>query len=121
MPKNIVVCCDDSFNAAASNVVRLYATLKRDAPQVTFFYPGLSMRPVSFSRNATYLLEFAFGTGVFDELRTAYEFLIDRYEPGDRLFLFGAGRGAYTVRMLAGILHLVGLLHRGNEALVPYV
>ena len=129
MPKNIVVCCDDVVGGSASNIVRLYATLRRDPSQVAFFYPGLAMQaasystrslPMAFERLARGMVELYFGVGVFDELRAAYRFLMDTYEPGDRLFFFGAGRGGYTVRMLAGILHLTGLLHRGNEALVPY-
>jgi hypothetical protein len=33
---------------------------------------------------------------------------------GDRIFLFGFSRGAYTARVLAGMLHKVGLLPRDN-------
>jgi uncharacterized protein (DUF2235 family) len=129
MPKNIVVCCDTADGAHTSNIVRLYAALRHDASQIAFFYPGLAMRTVSYSarsvpmifdRFVRRLLEFSFGVGIFDELRAAYRFLMDTYEPGDRLFFFGAGRGGYTVRMLAGILHLSGLLRRGNETLVSY-
>jgi uncharacterized protein (DUF2235 family) len=124
MSKNIVVCFDNGFDPYASNVVRLYSSLRRAPSQVAFFYPGLSSglsyttrRPaVMFDR----VREFGFGAGLFDQLRSAYLFLMDTYEPGDRLFFFGAGRGGYIARTLAGILHLVGLLHRGNEALVPY-
>ena len=40
----------------------------------------------------------------------AYRFLSQHYEPNDDIFLFGFNRGAYTIRVLAGLLHLVGLL-----------
>jgi len=40
--------------------------------------------------------------------------------PGDRVFVFGFSRGAYTARALCGMLHIVGLLTQGNEALIPY-
>jgi hypothetical protein len=46
---------------------------------------------------------------------------MDFWKPGDRVFLFGFSRGAYTVRVLAGLLHALGLLPRGNRQLVPYV
>ena len=121
MPKNIVVCCDDVFSVSSSNVVRLYSTLKRDRSQAAFFYPGVEMRSAPFGRTVRNLVEFSTGLGVFDELRTAYRFLMNTYEPGDKLFLFGAGRGGYTVRMLAGMLNLVGLLDRGSETLVPWL
>src|SRR5438876_11860380 len=42
------------------------------------------------------------------------------YEPEDRIYVFGFSRGAYTARALCGMLHAVGLLTSGNEALIPY-
>ncbi|MGC4082129.1 MAG: DUF2235 domain-containing protein [Vicinamibacterales bacterium] len=46
--------------------------------------------------------------------------LCDGWEPGDRVFVFGFSRGAYSARVLSGMLHTLGLL-RGNQNLVPYV
>ena len=46
---------------------------------------------------------------------------METWEPGDRVFLFGFSRGAYTVRVLAGLLYALGLLPRNNPNLVPYV
>ena len=46
-------------------------------------------------------------------------YLIDFWEPNDRVFLFGFSRGAYTARVLAGLLHQLGLLPRGNYNLIP--
>jgi uncharacterized protein (DUF2235 family) len=43
------------------------------------------------------------------------------WEPGDRVFVFGFSRGAYAARVLAGMLHALGLLPHGNLNLVPYV
>jgi uncharacterized protein (DUF2235 family) len=37
------------------------------------------------------------------------------YAPGDRLYLFGFSRGAYTVRSLAGLIRNSGILRRGEE------
>jgi hypothetical protein len=65
--------------------------------------------------------DLAFGLGLTDKVERAYSFLMDFWEPGDRVFLFGFSRGAYTVRVLAGMLHALGLLPRGNHNLVPYV
>jgi uncharacterized protein (DUF2235 family) len=45
---------------------------------------------------------------------------MDYWEPGDKVFLFGFSRGAYTVRVLAALLHSLGLLPHGNHNLVPY-
>ena len=32
------------------------------------------------------------------------------YAPGDKIFLFGFSRGAFTVRALAGLIHACGIL-----------
>ncbi|HKQ13282.1 MAG TPA: DUF2235 domain-containing protein, partial [Steroidobacteraceae bacterium] len=42
-------------------------------------------------------------------------------QPGDRVFLFGFSRGAYTARALAGLLHMFGLLAPSHANLLPYV
>ena len=62
----------------------------------------------------------AFGRDLNDKVAIAYAHLMDVCEPDDRIFLFGFSRGAYTARVLAGMLHAVGLLPRGNTQLIPY-
>jgi uncharacterized protein (DUF2235 family) len=62
----------------------------------------------------------AFGAGLTRNVIEAYTYLMNYWERGDRVFLFGFSRGAYTVRVLAGMLHAVGLLPRGSENMVPY-
>src|SRR4029077_15324140 len=73
-----------------------------------------------FAKRITRLLGKAIGYGLEADVRDAYVFLMNHFEPEDRLFLFGFSRGAYTVRVVAALLHMYGLLPRGNEALVPY-
>ena len=63
----------------------------------------------------------AFGAGILWKVGEAYTFLMDNWEPGDQVFLFGFSRGAYGVRVLAGLLHSLGLMPHGNYNLVPYV
>jgi uncharacterized protein (DUF2235 family) len=43
-----------------------------------------------------------------------------QYQEGDRIFVFGFSRGAYTARALTGMLRTVGLLRPGADNLVPY-
>lgn len=43
------------------------------------------------------------GWGLMESVGEAYLYLMERYEPGDRIFLFGFSRGAFTVRALAGM------------------
>jgi uncharacterized protein (DUF2235 family) len=44
----------------------------------------------------------------FDEfVCDAYKFLMDYYKSGDKIYLFGFSRGAYTARALAGMIQRV--------------
>jgi uncharacterized protein (DUF2235 family) len=52
----------------------------------------------------------AFGAGVITRIVRGYTFLSRQYEPGDRLFILGFSRGAYTARALAGLVCAKGLL-----------
>ena len=128
MAKNVVVCCDgtgNEFGESNSNVVKLYKTLVRGPSQVCYYHPGVGTMG---ARNAlspigkwwTRILGLAFGYGISDNLADAYQFLMRTFEPGDHLYVFGFSRGAYTARALCGMLHAVGLLTQGNEALIPY-
>jgi uncharacterized protein (DUF2235 family) len=62
----------------------------------------------------------ALGMYLEHDIRDAYAFLMRAYEPGDRVFLFGFSRGAYTVRAVASLLRMYGLLRLGNDAMIPY-
>lgn len=129
MPKNIVLCCDGTANEFAedrTNVIKLFGTLVQDpATQVAYYHPGLgTMEPpgalTPLARRATTLLGQAIGYGLESDVRDAYVFLMRTYEPGDNVFLFGFSRGAYTVRSVASLLRMYGLIRRDNEPLVPY-
>jgi uncharacterized protein (DUF2235 family) len=128
MPRNIVICCDgtgNQFGEQNSNVVKLYKMLVGNAEQITYYHPGVGTMG---ARNAltqiarwwTQVIGLAFGYGISDNVADAYQFLMRTFQPGDELYLFGFSRGAYTARSLCGMLHCVGLLTSGNEALIPY-
>ncbi|KAJ8495785.1 hypothetical protein ONZ45_g12710 [Pleurotus djamor] len=53
-------------------------------------------------------------------VHAAYEWLSENYKLGDRIYLFGFSRGAYQVRVIAGMIHKVGLLHKGNKNQIPF-
>lgn len=124
--KNIVICCDGTGNEYGSNntnVVKLYQSVIRDATQVAFYDPGVgtfSFLGRELGRRAGILLGKAFGAGLQQNIEDAYRYLMDRYEIGDNVFLFGFSRGAYTVRALAGMLNKCGLLQKGSNNLLPY-
>jgi hypothetical protein len=60
-----------------------------------------------------------FGDGVSKNVTQAYEWLIDNYEDGDDIFIFGFSRGAFTARSLAGFITKYGLLQPGAPLSVP--
>lgn len=130
MSRNIVMCCDGTANEFAqdnTNVVKLYSALQHDPMvQKTWYHPGVgTMEPAGaltpLARRVTKILGLAFGYGLFNDVRDAYVYLINHYEPGDCIFLFGFSRGAYTVRAVAALIHLYGILRPGQDSLVPYV
>jgi uncharacterized protein (DUF2235 family) len=128
MSKNIVICCDGTGNEYGennSNVVKLFRALAKDPNQVAFYDPGVgtmsSPGAISWlAKKWTLLIGMAFGYGLSANISHAYTYLMNRYEPGDKIYLFGFSRGAYTVRALAGLLHARGLLEKGSENLIPY-
>jgi uncharacterized protein (DUF2235 family) len=130
MPKNIVICIDgtgNEFGATNSNVVKLYSVLNLDGNnQIAYYHPGLGTlgSPNALTKLArwwTKMLGLAFGYGLSAILTDTYTFLMENFEEGDKVFLFGFSRGAYSCRALAAMLHMFGLVRRGNEPLIPYV
>jgi hypothetical protein len=129
MPKNIVVCCDGTANEFAqdrTNVIKLYYALMHDTPaQIVYYHPGIgTMEPFGalspLTRKLTKLLGMAVGYQLANDVRDAYVFLMQHYEVGDCIYLFGFSRGAFTVRTVAALIHMYGIIRKGNETLVPY-
>ena len=56
------------------------------------------------------LLGGAFGWGMKRNVLKLYTGLVRIYDPGDRIYLFGFSRGAFTVRTLAGFITKCGIL-----------
>ena len=117
MPKSLVVCSDGTWNvpdeardgvAAPTNVAKLALGVEVSDEQQLFYEPGVG------TAAGERLVGGAFGYGLSANVRNCYRFLAERYEPGDRLFLVGFSRGAYTARSLGGLIRNCGILRRGN-------
>ena len=130
MGKNIVICCDGTGNEYGdnnSNVVKLYRTLiQDDERQRCYYHPGVGTEgsPDSYNKVSEFFATvagLAFGAGLLRYVGDAYRFLMEMYEDGDRVYLFGFSRGAYTARAISGMIHMFGLLHGGNEGLISYI
>ncbi len=131
MPKNIVICLDGTNNkiqaAVNTNVVRMFDLLDLSNPavQVGYYDPGVgtSASPSAWTpvaRTVSRYAGLAFGAGLRQNLGEAYTYLMSVFEAGDRVFVFGFSRGAYTARALTGMLEVFGLFRHGSENLVPY-
>lgn len=127
MPKNIVICSDGTNNKLAgdlTNVVRLFQVAVNDTRQATFYDPGVGTMAAPdqktwIGKRWSLLSGLAFGTGLDQNVFDAYRFLMEKYEVGDRVFLFGFSRGAFTNRVLAGLLHGIGLLDKSKGNILP--
>ena len=129
MARNIVLCCDGTsnrFTPDRTNVLKLcYALVKDPERQLVYYHPGIGTRaPVGIGTAIGgfwgKLGGLAWGAGLQQDIADAYVFLMNHYRPGDRVYLFGFSRGAYTARVIASMLKLYGLSMPGNDALVPY-
>lgn len=60
-----------------------------------------------------------FGVGVMTNVARAYQWISYNYTSDDELFLFGFSRGAFTVRSLAGMIDLIGVLPKDHAYYLP--
>jgi len=119
--RRLIVCCDGTWNMAdwqggtATNVIRIARAINPLAiapdgsaiSQIVYYHPG-----VGTGNRVDRLLGGGVGLGLSQNLRDAYAFLVNNYAPGDEIFLFGFSRGAYTARLLGGLIGTIGLLSR---------
>ena len=121
MPKNIVICSDGTGNTAmkgrGTNVFKLYEAVDihlEEPRQVTIYDDGVGTQ----SFNPLKLLSGAIGLGLSRNVIQLYTELAHLYNPGDRIYLFGFSRGAFTARTLGGLIYQCGVLNHdcGSEA-----
>lgn len=129
MPRNIVIFADGTGQVGGvrpdqrlSNIYKLYRATRvgPDSPidprgQVAYYDPGLGTTSasghvrVSLWERLKATAGLAVGVGFRDNVVDCYEAILQRYEPGDRIYLFGFSRGGYTIRALANVLNLCGV------------
>lgn len=116
MTKNIVIFSDGTGQEGGtdhnSNVYSLFnLILDRSSRQISFYDKGLG----TGWRKATGNIA---GRGFSKNVIQCYEFIFQNFEHDDKIFLFGFSRGAATVRSLAGLIHLFGILPRSRSELI---
>ncbi|MDQ3013622.1 MAG: DUF2235 domain-containing protein, partial [Acidobacteriota bacterium] len=135
MPKNIILLSDGTGNSASklfkTNVWRLYQALDVAEPgaakpgempksaageraqpmQVAYYDDGVGT--AAFTPLA--ILGGAFGWGLKRNVLDLYTFLCRHYEEGDSIYCFGFSRGAFTIRVLTGLVANQGLVSNLKE------
>lgn len=118
MAKNIVICSDGTGNTTVkgrgTNVFKLFESVDLNGhrfdpkldPQVSIYDDGVGtedFKPLKIFAGMT-------GWGLGRNVRQLYKELCRIYDAGDKIFLFGFSRGAFTVRTLAGLIVRCGII-----------
>ena len=111
-----------SFDERRSNIYKLFRatrcgpdSLVNPLEQLTYYDPGLGTAPEgsgfvgSTYRQIRNILSQATGLGITANIIDCYAEIIRMWEPGDRIFLFGFSRGAYTARCVASVISFCGV------------
>jgi uncharacterized protein (DUF2235 family) len=126
--KRIAIFCDGTWNTpdkaengkrCQTNVVKMANALrlssKDGTSQLLYYDTGIGSEGDMSKR----IFDGATGRGISGKILEAYRFVINNYERGDELFLFGFSRGAFTVRSLSGLIRNSGVLRIENLNMVP--
>ncbi|KAK4442290.1 hypothetical protein QBC34DRAFT_453190 [Podospora aff. communis PSN243] len=135
--RKLILCFDGTGNMfsgsnADTNVVKLLNKLDRNDPhQFHYYQTGIGTYDVDattvdqtwlggFRSSLGNTMDQGFGSGFDAHVLAGYRFLMRYYESGDKIYMFGFSRGAFTAKFLARMIHTVGLLCKGNEEMVPF-
>lgn len=117
MPKRIVICADGTWNRPEADLKKDFPTnvlkfarsiqpVANDGIEQQVFYDwGIGSYHDSFGGGLT-------GRGLHKNIMDSYRYIIQNYNDGDEIFLFGFSRGAYTMRSLCGLINNCGILKR---------
>jgi len=116
MPKNIVLLADGTGNSAAklfrTNVWRMYEALDLSGDhQIAYYHDGVGTS--SFAALAA--IGGAFGWGLKRNVLDLYAYLCEHYKRGDRIYAFGFSRGAFTIRVLVGLIDHQGIIAAASK------
>jgi len=127
MKKNVVIFSDGTGQGSSmpddelTNVCKLWNATKDvdHARQITSYDAGLGAPDPDWWRWGYNKMSQATGLGISRNIKDCYRALVEFYNPGDDIFLFGFSRGAYTVRSVGGVLSLCGIPTRGADGRDP--
>ncbi|KIJ43870.1 hypothetical protein M422DRAFT_252786, partial [Sphaerobolus stellatus SS14] len=109
----------DTIDSDCSNVAELWTTLAYADDKSRVYYQAgigtLKRRNVLLTAIAN-ITDEAVAWSLSHHVIDAYLWLVQHYQEGDKICIFGFSRGAYTARALAGMLMKVGLLPPQHDA-----
>ncbi|THH01914.1 hypothetical protein EW026_g871 [Hermanssonia centrifuga] len=123
--RTLILCFDgtaNQYDGDNTNVVKFYSLLQKDATeeQMCYYQPGVG----TYLQPGVVSPLFQWCAKIADEavawyldahVRGGYQFLMQNYRPGDKIWF---SRGAYTARALA-VITQIGLLPKDNPEQVP--
>jgi len=119
MTRKIVLLSDGTGNSAAkitkTNIWRIYQAIDLQGDdQLAFYDDGVGTGGSKVLR----YLGGGFGIGLTRNAREIYENLCRHYEGGDQIALFGFSRGAFTARVVSGLIENCGVIDRNASRTV---
>ncbi|KAF3925814.1 hypothetical protein ABW20_dc0102429 [Dactylellina cionopaga] len=137
--KRLIICCDGTWFSAdkgtinmPSNVARISRLIASEGvkvvrndkgedinisiPQIVYYQSGVGTGSLTFVDKR---IQGGLGSGLDENVCTAYNFICNNYAENDEIYLFGFSRGAYTARALSGLIIGAGILPPGAMALFP--
>ncbi len=117
--QRLILCLDGTWNQqdSSTNVLHHFNLIqegmdpKTGTVQKKFYHTGVGTGVLDSVTGG------GFGFGLEQNVRDAYDWLIQNYcdadKPPDEIYVFGFSRGAYTARSLVGFIGQCGLLRRG--------
>jgi uncharacterized protein (DUF2235 family) len=125
--KNLVLCFDSTTNRQgprdATNAETLFRLLDDGAGerQLTWYDAGeAALNSPRLFNPAARRWRGHVAAAARESVIAAYFYLAEHWERNDRIFLLGAGRGAYCARALARMLGTVGLMADREDNVVTY-
>ncbi|KAL1799675.1 hypothetical protein ACET3X_000017 [Alternaria dauci] len=137
VPRKLILCFDGTGNkfegnTSDTNIVKLYDKFDRKDPnQYHYYQTGIGTYSVdggpinktffgSIKSKISRTIDSGFATTFDAHVIAGYRFIMRYYKEGDKIYMFGFSRGAFTARFLARMISTVGLLSEGNEEMVPF-
>jgi len=129
--RNLIICCDGTLMdpTKMTNVSRLAMGIRscgrinnnnedeENISQIVYYDAGIGTNQTSDTQK---ILDGITGTGIFQAVLNAYRFLVQNYcGPNDHLYFYGLSRGAYTVRLLIGLINWIGLCEKQYTFYIP--